>query len=513
MAKSIAFGLNFVIPLMIVRFMTVDEVGHYRALFQIIGNATIILSFGVSMSSYYFLNREVENRGKTVLNILVFNFLVGGLAAAFFVFFPSAIGTVTKSPEIQNLSILVGIVIWLWLLAGFIETIALANSDAPKASTTIITLSICKTLLTLGAVLVFSNLESMVYAALLFGIVQVILLFKYLFKEFPGFWREFELSYFIRQLSYSAPFGLAGILWLAQTDVHNYFVMYNFTAADMAIYAYGCFQIPLITMLAESVSSVLIPHMNTLQRTGDRHEMVRLTVRAMEKLSFFYFPLYVFLMITASTFITTLFTNNYKAATSIFMINLTILPFQVLLTDPIVRSFKELGRVFLLTRIFVLTLLVGVLYFWLDSLGLVGIIAVAVGALLLEKFIGEFMIVRKLGITWSDLPLLRNVGKTAVISIFAGAVTFLVYSNVHVYLQQLGEYMAEETLHTQQMSTLNFFGGSLTLLISGLVFAPIYLLAANFWGVIEENEKAVVRKYLRRVLPKGWVQTVADSQG
>lgn len=512
-AKVIAFALSFFLPLIIVRSLEQNVVGHYREAFLVITNAVIILPLGFSMSAYYYLSRETERRGAAILNILIFNFVAGGLAALTLFLFPDLIGGFTKSRELTDLGPTIGVLIWVSIFGAFLEIVAVANSEA-RTATAFITLSaLSKTILLGSAVLAFSTLEAIIYAALIQSVIQSAVMLNYLRSRFPGFWRQFDAAFFIEQAKYAIPFGLTGILWIAQSDIHNYFVMYKFSEVDFAIYAYGCFQLPLIGMLAESVSSVLIPHMNTLQKSGDRDEMIRLTVRAMEKLSFVYFPLYVFLLITAGTFITTLFTHKYDAATPIFMINLTILPFSVLLTDPIVRSFKELGRFFLLTRIFVLTLAVGVLYFGLESLGMVGIISIAVGAILLEKFIGESMIIRKLGIGLSDIARLKNVGKTAVISILAGIVTYLVYANVHVYLERVGEHFAEEALHTQQMSTLNFFGGSLALLISGLVFAPIYLLAANFWGVIEDSEKEMVRKYLRKVLPKGWVQPIADSRG
>ncbi len=512
-AKVVAFSFSFFLPLIIVRSLAQDVVGHYREAFQVITNAVIILPLGFSMSAYYYLSRETERRAAAVLNILIFNFFAGGLAAFTLLLFPDLIGGFTKSPELNALGPTIGILIWVSIFAAFLEIVAIANSEAKVATVFITVSALSKTILMGSAVVVFASVEAIVYAALIQAVLQSALLLNYVRSRFPGFWREFDAGFFAEQARYAIPFGLTSILWIAQTDIHNYFVMYKFDDVDFAIYAYGCFQLPLISMLAESVASVLIPHMNTLQKTGDKDEMIRLTVRAMEKLSFFYFPLYAFLMITAGTFITTLFTHKYDASTPIFMINLTILPFSVLLTDPIVRSFKELGRFFLLTRVFVLALMVAILYFSLSSIGMVGIIAIAVGAILLEKFIGETMIIKKLGIGLEHLPLLRNVGKTAVISLIAGAVTYVVYANVHVYLEKVGEHFAEETFHTQQMSTLNFFGGALVLLLSGLVFAPIYLLLANIWGVIEESEKQFVRKHLGRFLPKGWVQPVADSQG
>ena len=59
-----------------------------------------------------------------------------------------------------------------------------------------------------------------------------------------------------------------------------------------------------------------------------------------------------------------------------------------LATDPIVRSYKELGRLFLLTRILVLVGLIAVLYYGLGYFSLTGMISTAVGALLVEKVIG-----------------------------------------------------------------------------------------------------------------------------
>ena len=299
---------------------------------------------------------------------------------------------------------------------------------------------------------------------------------------------------------------------MAQNDIHNYFVGHKFSSADYAIYAYGCFEVPLIAMLSESVTSVLIPRMNKLQLAGDHDEMIRLTARASQKLALFYFPIYVFLMITAKTFIITLFTQEYAASADIFVINITMLPFMVIITDPILRSYKELGRLFLLTRILILTALIAVLYFGLATFSLTMMITVAIGAILIEKFVAETMIIKKLGLGWRHLPLLKNVAKTAVLSVAAGIVTYFVYENIHVDLLNLGERFAESAFSTTKLSILNFVGGGLVLLICGLVYLPIYLLGASLWGVIEEDEKRSVKDIMRKVIPRRQTPPVAETQ-
>lgn len=502
-AKVVGFAFSFMLPLIIVRHLTQEAVGHYREAFQVIMNATTILPMGVSMSAYYFLARETpERRGAAILNILLFNFVVGGLACLALNIYPQLLGDLFQADELTALSPKIGVIIWIWIFSTFLETVAIANQEARVATAFIVLSSFSKTLLMGAAVFTFGTVEAFMYAAMVQGTLQTCLLIYYLRSRFPGFWRGFSVGFLREQLVYALPFGIAAIVWIAQNDIHNYFVGYKFSSADFAIYAYGCFEIPLMTMLAESVTSVLIPRMNALQQSGDRDEMVRLTLRSMQKLAFFYFPIYVFLMITANTFIITLFTQKYEASASIFVINLTLLPLSVLITDPIVRSYKELGRMFLLTRVLVLSGLIGVLYYGLSYFGMRGMIASAVGAIIVEKCVTETLVFRKLGVGLKDLPLLKDVAKTAIISLMAGVVTYVVYSNLNEYLMGVGEKLAADTFATSKLSTLDFVGGGLVLFVSACVFAPIYLVAANFWGLVEEDEKRSIKNLLRLGSPR-----------
>lgn len=502
-AKIVGFGFSFLLPLLIVRYLTQDKVGLYRESFQIIMNAVMILPLGFSMSAYYFLSREKERRASSIINILLFNFVVGGIACLTLFLFPQLIGNIFRSQELTNLAPMIGIVIWIWIFSTFLETVAIANQEAKLATAFIILAQFSKTALMVSAVFLFTTVDSFIYAAMIQGTLQTIILLFYLNSRFPKFWTKFDPAFFREQMVYAVPFGLAGILWMLQTDIHNYFVGYKFSTAEFAIYAYGCFELPLIAMLAESVTSVLIPRMSELQVTDDKEEMIRLTARAMQKLAFFYFPIYLFMLITARTFVITLFTENYLASVPIFMINLTILPFSILITDPVVRAYKELGRFLLGLRVFILIGLVSTLYFGLKFLSLEGMITVAVVALLVEKFIAETVIVRRLGVGRKHLHLLVNVGKTAVITIVAGLVTYFVYTNISEAMLIWGEHLAEETFSTTKLSILNFVGGGIVLMVSAMVFGPIYLLGSHLWGVIEDGERKafwniVAKVYKRR---------------
>lgn len=494
-AKIIGFVFAFILPLLVVRILSQDEVGIYRQAFLVIMNAAAILPVGFSMSAYYFLNREKERRNAAIFNILLFNFTVGGLAFLTLFFFPQILGKIFQSAEMTRLAPEIGVVIWIWIISTFLETVAVANQETKLATVFIVFSQFTKTFLMAAAIVYFTNVDSLLHAAIGQGILQILVLFYYLQTRFPKFWRGFNLTFFWKQMVYAVPFGLAGILWIMQTNIHNYFVGYRFSEAEFAIYAYGCFQLPLIAMLFESVNSVLIPRMSELQSQNDKEEMIRLTARAMHKLAFFYFPIYAFLLITAQTFIITLFTRHYLAAVPIFVINLTLLPFQIIVTDPIVRAYKELGRFLLGLRVFIIVGLITALYFGIWHFDLNGMIAIAVIGALVEKVIAELVVMRKLGVGRKHLPLLKNIIKTAVAVLIAGSITFVFYSIMKEYFFIVGEEFAENILDVHKLALTNFIGGSLTLLMSFVVFLPLYLLSADYLGIIEEGEKAYFQRF------------------
>jgi O-antigen/teichoic acid export membrane protein len=511
-AKVLAFGFSFALPLLVVRFLDQTEVGHYRQAFQVITNAVVILPLGFSMSAYYYLSREVERRGQAILNILLFNFFAGGLACLILYLYPHLLGSVFRSEELTPLAPKIGLVIWIWIFSTFLETVALANSEARVATAFIILASFSKTVLMSTAVIVFGTVEAFIYAALLQGVIQAFILLAYLRSRFPGFWRGFDKGFFIEQMFYALPYGVAGVLWIAQTDIHNYFVGYKVSPSEFAVYAYGCFEVPLIAMLTESVTSVLIPRMTALQLNDKKDEMIRLTARVAEKLSLVLFPVYVFLMITAFTFITTLFTTKFEASVPIFMINLTLLPTSILVNDPVVRSFKDLGRPFLVARVVILTLLVAVLYLGLDRLSMVGMISVAVTAILTERVIAGTFVFRKLGIGFRHLTLFKNVGKTALAAGVAGFITYLFYTAFSGALYPQGQELAAAVFRTGNPTILNFVGGCLVLGASALLFTPLYVFTANLLGLFEDDEKRSVHEAWRRLWPGRLEQQLGDTQ-
>jgi O-antigen/teichoic acid export membrane protein len=499
-AKLIGFVLSFILPLMIFRILDKASIGIYNQVFLVITIVGNILPFGFSMSAFYFLSREKERKQFFIFNILLFNFFIGGIACLTLNLFPSILGLLFKDDEMTKLAPQIGVVLWLWLFSSFLDVVAIANREAKLATVFIIISQLTKMIFMVSAVLIYSTVEAMLNAITIQVIMQTIALLLYLNKRFSGFWKSFDMQIMTRQLRYALPFGFMGILWIAQTDGHNFFVGNRFSPEEVAVYRAGCFELPLLIVLYESIASVMIPRMSELQVLGRHREMIELSVRAMEKLSLFYFPSFVFFLITSYTLITTLFTKNFSDSVPIFVINILLLPFYIFMTDPIVRSFESLGRFMLKVRIIIVFLLLISLYYGIQHFTLQGMISIVVASAICDRLISFFKVSKTVGATLNDIWLLKHVGRTALIAGVVGLPTYFVYGQLKQMMPKVGEYFLQFIFQTLTQSFIDTFSGLLTLSVTGFFFASLYLLGISYFGVISYEERALVKEKLIKII-------------
>jgi O-antigen/teichoic acid export membrane protein len=480
-AKSLAFMLSFALPLLIVRRLDQREFGLYKQVFLFVGTALNILPLGFGLSAYYFLPREpVERQGAVVFNILVFHLAVGGLALLVLLVRPNLLFYVIGNPELANYAPLIGIVVLLWVVAMFLEIVTVAHQETKIATVFIVLAQLTKTALLLAAAAVFGSVRALIYAALIQGVLQTIWLLWYLRSRFSGFWRRFEWPMLRVQLAYALPIGVAGLLYTLLTDLHNYFVSNRFGAEAFALYSIGCFSIPLVGIISESIGSVMIPRVSYLQKQGGNREIILLTARVMRKLAVIYFPLYALLLVVAPEFITFLFTKRYIGSWPIFVINLTTLPFLIFVSDPIMRAYAE-HRFFLMKARTVTTVVLFVaLWFGTKYFGLVGAISIMVIVSLADRLVEAFKSWHIVGVTYRDIGLLKDIVKVAAAALIAALIAAL------VRLTMLG------------------FRPFVVLAVCGIAFTVVYVGCIWVLGFTTIDEREFLRRHVlglqRRVL-------------
>ena len=480
-ARTAAFVLSFALPLLLVRQLDQTSFGLYKQVFLLVGTAVNVLPLGFHMSAFYFLPREIERRGEVVFNILLFHVLVAGAACLAFVLRPTLVTSLFPgSQELVAYAPALGALLFLWVVSSFLESVAMANQETKTATLFIVSMQLTRTLLLLSVAIMFASVESLIYAAIIQGALQTILLLVYLSLRFENFGRRFDPALLRTQLSYALPLGFAGFLYSMQMDMHNYFVSNRFDAATFAIYAVGCFNLPLINILSDSVGSVMIPRVAELEKRGERREIIMLISRMMRKLAVPFFALYAFLLVAGREFLVVLFREQYLASWPIFAINLAIIPLALVTSacDPVMRAYPE-HRFFLLRmRAVLLGGLFVALWFGTRRVGLVGVISLVVLTNLLERIALAARCAKALGMTWAELNLFRDMGKLAVAALCAASATALVRSLV---------------VHAMQP----FF----VLVLCGAIFTILYLALTLVLKILSPDERDRIARtlaYLQR---------------
>jgi O-antigen/teichoic acid export membrane protein len=475
-AKVLAFSLSIALPLVLVRRLSQQEFGLYKQAFLVVGTALALLPLGFQMSAFYFLPREKDRQGQIILNILLFHLFMGGLGAMILLLFPQLLTTIFHSAELVNFAPIIAAVIFFWVVSSYLEVVSVAHQEARLSTVFIICAQLTKTGLLVLAAIGFGSVRALIYAAVVQGVLQTIILLFYLRSRFPRFWRSFDWAVLRMQLSYALPFGVAGLLFTLQMDLPNYFVSNKFDSATFAIYAIGCFDIPLIGMLSESVGAVMIPQVSLLQKHGDHREILALASRVARKLALVYLPLYGFLIVMGREFLTVLFTRQYAASWPIFAINLTILPLSIFVSDPIMRAYAEHRQFLPKLYAGLVVLLFIALWLGTNRFGLIWAISVVVGVSIIGRAATWIKVSSMLSIHLRDLALLKDVGKIAIAAAVAAVITAFVRSLMHG-LVPIG-----------------------MLIICAAVFGVIFLAGILLLGLPTIEE----RSYFKRVLSRLW---------
>jgi O-antigen/teichoic acid export membrane protein len=267
------------------------------------------------------------------------------------------------------------------------------------------------------------------------------------------------------------------VLYTLEADYHNYFVSALFGPAMFAIYAIGCLDIPLVGLLSESVGSVMIPRASLLQQEKNHRELLLVTVRAMRKLALAFFPIYAFLMVEGRDFIIGAFTKDYAASWPLFAVNLTLLPFATVLTDPLVRAYAE-QRFFLLRYHLVLFALM-VVALWLTTrrFGMLSAVFVIVATNIAGRMWMAVRMARVIGVTRQDWKLLRGYGKVGLAALFAAALT----AGLRPFIPPMKPL--------------------LTVIVCGLFYSAAYLIALVLMKIPQPEERDLVVRFAGKLAP------------
>jgi O-antigen/teichoic acid export membrane protein len=430
-AKVVGFVFALAIPLVVSRRLSIVEFGLYKQAFLLVSTAGAVLPLGFQMSAFYFLPRQKECRGGVVLNILLYQACVGALGMLALLVWPEILSVLFGDDALKPHAPILGLVLFLWTSSSFVEVIATANQDVVASTAFIVAAQATRAIFAITAATVVPTAHGQIVAAAIQTFLQTLLLLWYLQSRFPGFWSKFEWPLMKAQIAYAAPLGFASLVYIVQTDLHNYVVANTFGAATFAVYAVGVAQLPLVGLIRESVDSVLLPRISYLQEQNQREAILQLTFRASRKLALVYLPMFAFLSVCGYDLLVLMYTGKFSASWPIFAVNLMLLPLGMFINDPVLRAYAAHRYTLLRVRFIVLPVLIAALYFGTPLYGPVYAIGTVVAISLGERVVLGWIVYRRiLECRWQDFtivqPLLRIAAASALAACLALAARLMI---------------------------------------------------------------------------------------
>jgi O-antigen/teichoic acid export membrane protein len=315
------------------------------------------------------------------------------------------------------------------------------------------------------------RLDWLLVGAIACAAVRLGVALLYFQAEFPRALRP-RAALFREQLVYVLPFAVAVVIDLLQANFHSYAVSHRFDPATFAVYAVGCFQIPLLELVASPMCNVMMVRMSESLRDGRGGEAAPIWTGTTRVLALLFLPAAAVLAVCAPDLIVFLFTERYGASVPIFMIWSLSIALSAFQTDGVLRVYAATRFLLALSavRLVLTAALIGPA---LAQFGLRGAVIVTVGVAAVSKAAALARIAGLLQVRFALLLPWRDLAAISGIAAAAAAPAFLLRSALQVPP----------------------FAG---LAITGLVYAGAYTVLLFASGVLRDHEKRALAGWLQR---------------
>ncbi len=371
LARLFTAGLTFSIPLVLARVLRLEDYGTYKQLILIATTLYQVLPFGMAQSLYFFVPR-VEEKRPYFFQTLAFLLLAGAGAAALIFAFADPISAQFSNPALARHKLTLAVYAGS-LIASFPLEISLTSQGRTKLSAkSYLVWDGLRTLAMVLPVLFGVGLHGMMVCLAALMALRVAVTWVVMLKLSEGpLWRA---RLFLNQLVYAAPFGAAMCLNFPQQAAHQYAVSATVSPELFALYAVGCFQMPLVDLLYTPTSEVLMVQLGELEKQG-RPELGATAFRdATAKLAYAFLPMGAFLFAAAPEFIGALFGAKFLPAVPLFRVSVLGTVLAILPMDGVLRARNQTRHIFL-SYLLKAVITVPLVYFGVRRFGMYGGIA------------------------------------------------------------------------------------------------------------------------------------------
>jgi len=342
-ANIMKFAIGVVLPMSLVRLLNPSEYGTYQQLNLIGTVAASLMLLGLPTSVYYFFGSQLEKRTGALVSQTTWMLVGSGiLTAVCLALAADYFATRMSNPAITNLLPAFAVAVGLTIAAEHSYAVMVSRDRYLQALGFEAGEALLRMGLMLAPIALGFGMPGLMLGLVLFAAGRLLIRGTLLFRGNQGSQMfAWDAQFVAQQLKYAIPMALLALISLVGSTVNRGVIAAGFSPSDYAIYSVGCMAFPFATVFQSSVSNVLRAKFPALVADGNYAEIARIIRESVRKLSLLALPIFVFLFVNADLFITTLFTEEYRASVKVFRVTVCELPLEMFILSSVPQVFGK----------------------------------------------------------------------------------------------------------------------------------------------------------------------------
>ncbi len=417
-ANAFDYGLQFLLPLVLVRCLDPAAFGQYRLLWLAVGTVMALATLAMPPSLYYFLPRSDRATKRLYINQTLLFLVLGGLIAAWIVsawnpWLP------LKMRGLAQHEAVVPVFVLLWVVASLLDLLPMAEERVMWQAKAAVGLAALRAVALSLTAIFTRELEPVLLALLVFVVIKLVLLLSYV-AIYHGLRRPIaRWEPFVDQVKYAAPFGASGALYEFRCQGDQWVAAALVPLGRFAAFSVAAILGSLLNLFRQSVNNAFLPSMSRLQAAGDLPGMIELNSRANVMVGSFIYPLLALAFVFAEDIVTVVYTAAYVDAAPVMRVY----------TIGFLASVVELATITLLLRqggfvmrlnLLVLPLAIALSWYAANRFGFAGAAAGSVTAMYIDRIATLRRIALRSGVPFRRLQDWRSLGQLMLSAALAG---------------------------------------------------------------------------------------------
>lgn len=325
-SKMLVLMISMVTGMLLSRFRSFEEYGIYSQITMVITMVTTIVMLGLPNSLNYFLAKaDTDGERKHFLSVYysmstVLSLLVGVILVCI----TPLLTVYFKNPLIKNFIYFLALFPWTKIICSSVENVLVVYRKTGLIAVYRIANSI-----SLLAIIVLVQLMNWTFGAymLLYLLVEAVFacwVYLIAYRNAGSIVISFDFCLIKKILTFSIPLGLASMVGTLNVELDKFVIGGMMGTEKLAIYTNASKEMP-VTVIATSITAVLMPQMVRLMKDGKKTDAVKLwgnaTSLSFTAVCFLALALFVF----APEVMTVLYSEKYISGVSVFRIYSLIL--------------------------------------------------------------------------------------------------------------------------------------------------------------------------------------------